>query len=102
MLPYQLVPLFSVKKVYTSILFAVVVLVGTTPPGQTTAAGQVIVLLAVASFARNNVKETALDDTPVVKVQVQLPVRVAVTKFPFARLIVAAAPVFPTALIVSA
>ena len=78
------------------------VLVGTVPPGHETDPGQVIVLLAVASFARNNVKETVLVATPVVKVQVQLPVRVAVTKFPFARLIVAAAPVFPTALVVSA
>jgi hypothetical protein len=89
------------KNVYASVLLAVVVLIGTIPPGHFTGAGQVIVLPAVASLVSSSVNETAPLVTPVVNVNVQLPVRVAVTKFPFARLIVAAVEVFPTTLIVS-
>ena len=100
-IPYHFVPLFRVKNVHISLLFAVVVLVGTTPPGHTTDAGQVIDLPAVASLVNSNVNETAPLVNPVVNVNVQLPVRVAVTKFPFARLIVAAVEVFPTTLTVS-
>jgi hypothetical protein len=56
----------------------------------------VIDLLGVASLVKNKVKDAAPAEAPL-KVKVQLPVKVAVTKFPFAKFIVAAVPVFPTA-----
>ena len=75
---------------------AVVVLVGTVALGHFTEAGQVIVLPAVASFANTSVNEYAPEETPVMlNVKVQLPVRVAVTKFPLDKLIVNAVPVLP-------
>jgi hypothetical protein len=101
-LPNQFVPLLVVKNVYTSDLLAVVVLVGTVPPGHFTEAGHTIVLPAVASFVSNRVNEIAPEVTPVVKVNVVFAARVAVTKLPLARLIVVAAAVLPTALIASA
>jgi hypothetical protein len=75
----------------------VVVLIGIVLLGHLTAAGQIILLPGVASLVKNNVK----DDAPkegFEKVKVQLPVKVAVTKLPFAKFIVAAVEVFPTAL----
>lgn len=101
-LPYQFVPLLVVKNVYTSDLLAVVVLVGTTPPGHFTEVGHTIVLPAVASFVSRSEKETVPEVTPVVKVNVVFAARVAVTKLPLARLIVVAAAVFPIALVASA
>jgi hypothetical protein len=99
--PYQLLPLSKVKNEYTSVLFAVSVLTGVEPPGHLTVTGQVIDLLGVASFVRNRVNACDPVPIPVAKVKVQLPVNVAVTKLPFARLIVAEAPVFPSAFILS-
>jgi hypothetical protein len=96
MLPYQLVPPLIEKNVKTSDLFAVVVLVGIVLFGHLTDAGQVILLPAVASLVKNKVN----DDAPAEgfeKVKVQLPVKVAVTKFPLFKFIVAAVEVFPTA-----
>ena len=79
-----------------------VVLVGTVALGHFTEAGQVIVLPAVASLARIRVNEYAPEERPVVlNVNVQLPVRVDVITFPFARVSVCAVPVLPAALIVS-
>jgi hypothetical protein len=92
------VPLSVVKNDQTSVLFAVVVLVGTALFGHFTDAGQVIVLLGVASFVKISVKDAVPEVTPVVNVKVQSPVSVAVKTFPFARLIVAAVEVFPNAL----
>jgi hypothetical protein len=79
-----------------SVLFAVPVLTGIVALGHLTDTGQVIDLFGVASLVKNKVK----DDAPaegLEKVNVQSPVRVAVTKFPFAKFIVAAVPVFPIA-----
>jgi len=56
----------------------------------------VIDLPGVASLVRNRVKDAAPAEG-FEKVNVQLPVKVAVIKFPFAKFIVAAVPVFPTA-----
>ena len=79
-------------------MFAVVVLVGTVPFGQTTARGQVIVLPAVASFVKCNVNENAPDGHPVKEnANVALPVNVAVTKFPLDNARVGAVPVLPNA-----
>ena len=84
-----------------SVAFALVVLTGTLDPGHLTAAGQIMLLPGVASLVSNNVNDIAPEDKPVVKVKVQLPVKVAVTKFPFAKLIVAAVPVLPILFTVS-
>jgi len=74
----------------------VVVLVGTVAFGHLTEAGQVIVLPAVASLVSTRVNEYAPEETPVMlNVNVQLPVKVAVTKFPFASVNVSAVPVLP-------
>jgi hypothetical protein len=84
-------------NVYMSLLFAVVVLIGTVPAGNLTDAGQVIVLPAVPSFVKSNEN----DDAPfpgLENVKVQFPVRVAVTKVPLFKLMVVAVPVFPMAL----
>jgi hypothetical protein len=70
--------------------------VGIVALGHLTDAGQVIDLPAVASLVKNKVKDAAPEEG-LEKVKVQLPVKVAVTKFPFAKFIVAAVPVFPTA-----
>ena len=76
-----------------------VVLVGTTPFGHTTEAGQVIVLPAVASFVKCNVNATVSPDgtDPKLNTHVAFPVKVAVTKFPFERSRVGAVPVLPKA-----
>jgi len=96
-LPYQVAPLFGVKKDQISVALAVVVLTGVELFGHLTAGGQIIDLPAVPSFARIRVNDAAPEVTPVVNVNVQFPVRVAVNTFPFARLIVAAVPVLPSA-----
>jgi hypothetical protein len=81
---------------YTSVLLAVVVLVGTVPFGHTTAAGQVIVLPGVASLDKCNVNPKAPVGTLVIEnAKVALPVKVAVTKFPFDNASVGAVEVLP-------
>jgi hypothetical protein len=90
------VPPLVVKNVQTSVVFAVVVLTGTELFGHLTDAGQVILLPAVASLVKNKVKEDAPAEG-LENVKVQLPVKVAVTKFPLFKFIVAAVEVFPTA-----
>ena len=99
--PYQVVPLFSVKNDQISVLFAAVVLVGTVAFGHITDAGQVIDLDGVQSFVKIKVNDATPEETPVVNVNVQFPVRVAVNTFPFARLTVAAVEVFPITLVFS-
>jgi hypothetical protein len=74
----------------------VVVLVGTVPFGHLTEAGQVIDLPPVPSFASTRVNEYAPEGTKdMLNVNVQLPFKVAVTKFPFDSANVAAVPVLP-------
>ena len=89
-----------VKNVYTSVLFAAVVLVGIVPPGQMTDTGQVILLPGVASFLNINVNATACDGTLVI-VNTAFEFKVAVIKLPFARLMLEFTEVFPNALIYS-
>lgn len=74
-----------------------VVLDGTTPFGQLTFAGQVIVLLGVASFVKNNVNDVVVAGVFVNEAKVAFAFNVAVTKVPFARLIIGADPVLPKA-----
>ena len=75
-----------------------VVLVGTVAFGHLTEAGQVIDLPAVPSLVRIRVNEYAPDERLVVlKVNVQLPVKVAVIMFPLDNVNVAAVPVLPRA-----
>jgi hypothetical protein len=69
--------------------------VGIDPDGQITAAGQVIVLPPVPSFLRTKVKAKALV-VGFEKEKVQLPVRVAVIKFPRDKSKVAEVPVLPS------
>ena len=99
MLPYQVVPLFGVKKNQTSVAFAVVVLV-TDPPGNLNVPPlQATVRPAVPSFVKMSV-----NDEPRLElafgfdnVKVQLPVSVAVKTLPKVRSIVAAVPELPNA-----
>lgn len=93
--PYQVVPLFGVKKDQISVALDAVVLTGITLLGHFTDAGHTIDLPEVASFNNTSVNDAAPVTTPVVNVNVQLSVSVAVNTFPFARLSVAAVEVFP-------
>ena len=103
-LPYHVVPPSGVKKTQMSVAFAVVVRDrDAAPPGNLNAPpAQATVLPAVPSFVKINVNE----DDPVAmgldRVNVQLPVSVAVKTFAFWRLIVVAVPVLPRADTVSA
>lgn len=74
-----------------------VVLDGTTPFGQLTFAGQVIVLLGVASFVKNNVNDVVVAGVFVNEAKVAFAFNVAVTKVPFARSIIGEDPVLPKA-----
>ena len=86
------------KNVYTSVLFAAVVLVGTVAFGHFTEAGQAIVLPAVASFVNTKVNEYAPDETLVIlNVNVVFAANVAVIKFPLDNVNVDAAEVLPNA-----
>ena len=103
-LPYQVVPPLGVKNTHTSIADAVVVRVRlTAPPGKTNEPpAQATVLPAVPSFVKINVNEADPVAIGLDRVNVQLPVSVAVNTFPFWRLIVVAVPVLPRATTVSA
>jgi hypothetical protein len=84
--------------VYTSVLLTVVVLIGVDALGHLTDIGHIILLPAVPSLVKNNENANAPLGHPVKsKVNVQFPVRVAVTKFPLDNIRVAAVPVFPKA-----
>ena len=74
-----------------------VVLDGTTPFGQLTFAGQVIVLPGVESFVKNNVNDVVVAGVFVNGAKVAFPVKVAVTNVPLDKSIVGAVPVFPKA-----
>jgi hypothetical protein len=100
--PYQVVPLFGVKKDQTSVAFAAVVLDGVTLLGHFTVTGHTIDLPMVPSFVNMRVNDIVPDVSPVVKVKLQFPVNVAVKTFPSTKFIVLAVPVFPNALVTSA
>ena len=102
--PYQVVPPSGVKKTQMSTAFAVVVRDRlAAPPGNLNEPpAQATVLPAVPSFVKISVNE----DDPVAmgldRVNVQLPVSVAVKTFPLSRLMVVAVPVLPRVDTVSA
>ena len=103
MLPYQVVPPSGEKKNHISVAFASVVRL-TEPPGNSTVPPEkATVRLGVASLVRINVNDVALFEVlfALAKVNVQLPVNVAVKTCPEFALIVTAVPVFPSALTVS-
>jgi len=98
------VPPSGVKKNQTSIAFAVVVRESAAaPPGNLNEPqAQATVLPGVASFDRISVNEDEPVATGYRKVNVQLPVSVAENTLPLVMSMLIAAPVLPSAVIVSA
>jgi hypothetical protein len=104
MFPYHVVPPFGVKKTQMSVALAVVVREREAEPlgNKKVPPAHATVRPAVASFVSISVNE----DDPVAigeaRVNVQLPVSVAVKTFPLVQVIVCAVPVLPSATTVSA
>ena len=103
MLPYHVVPLSGLMNDQISVLLAAVVLEGALLLGHLTDAGQAIVLLGVPSLVSIKLNDCILgaEFVPVVNVNLQLPVSVAVKTLPSAKSRVADVPVSPIALRVS-
>ena len=104
MLPYHVVPPFGVKKTQMSVALAVVVRAREAEPlgNRKVPPAQATVLDGVASFVSISVNE----DEPVAigeaRVNVQLPVSVAVKTLALVQVIVVAVPELPSATTVSA